>query len=279
VGGLLTPLGDPPLFLGYLNGVPFFWTLSLWPQWLFVNGLVLAVFVVWDHLAFRAEPSMPLAIHHLPQRLAIRGILNILLLAGVIGGVLLEGWLAGAWAKIIGCAIMLSMACLSLRFTPSRFRAANSFSWEPIIEVAILFLAIFITMVPALDTLARHKDAFPLEAPCQYFWLTGGLSALLDNAPTYLTFATLAAGSTDFAALAHDQVPGTANGPLVLAAISCGAVFMGALTYIGNGPNFMVKAIAEHAGYPMPSFFGYLGYSTSVLVPVFVLVTLLFFWP
>src|SRR5207253_5119035 len=136
----------------------------------------------------------------------------------------------------------------------------------PIFEVAILFAGIFVTMTPALALLAAHRDAIAITQPWQFFWLTGGLSAFLDNAPTYLTFATMAAGSNNFKLLVDNKVAGI-DGPLVLQAISCGAVFMGALTYIGNGPNFMVKAIAEQAGYKTPSFFGFLGYSCLILVP------------
>jgi Na+/H+ antiporter NhaD/arsenite permease-like protein len=160
-----------------------------------------------------------------------------------------------------------------LWWTPRALRQRNGFTWFPIVEVALLFAGIFVVMVPALQYLGSHRDAFGVDQPWQYFWLTGGLSAFLDNAPTYLTFVTMARGQPeDFAWLvAHERQ--------VLEAISCGAVFMGALTYIGNGPNFMVKAIAEEAGYAMPSFFGYLMYAAAVLVPVLVLVTILFFPP
>ena len=172
---------------------------------------------------------------------------------------------------------MLLMAGLSLWHTPKGFREANGFTWGPILEVAILFLGIFVTMVPALELLGAHGKEFGITEPWQFFWLTGGLSGCLDNAPTYLTFATLAAGSGDFALLARGEVAGL-SGRLVLQAISCGAVFMGAMTYIGNGPNFMVKAIADEAGFRTPSFFGYVWYSCVILLPVFVAVTLVFFW-
>jgi Na+/H+ antiporter NhaD/arsenite permease-like protein len=277
LGGLLTPLGDPPLFLGFLNGVPFTWTLSLWPQWLVANGAVLAVFLVWDTLAYRRESAKALA--HDRQEvtpLRVEGLINVPLLAGILGAVLLQGVLPGEWGEVAGGVLMLALAGLSLALTPRGLRAANAFTWGPILEVAILFAGIFVTMVPALALLEAHGHALGLARPWQYFWLTGGLSAFLDNAPTYLTFATLAAGSEDFLLLARDQVPGL-DGPLVLKAISCGAVFMGAVSYIGNGPNFMVKAIADEAGLRTPSFFGYLAYSAAVLLPLFVLVTVLFF--
>jgi Na+/H+ antiporter NhaD/arsenite permease-like protein len=270
LGGLLTPLGDPPLFLGYLKGVPFFWTFGLWPHWLCANGLVLAIFLTWDTLAFRREKPTVDADDEPAEPLRIRGLWNAALLLGVIGAVLLGGWLADPWGRIVGCAFMAAMAVLSLWFTPHALRQANAFTWEPILEVAILFLGIFITMVPALAILTDHRDALHVSEPWHYFWLTGGLSAFLDNAPTYVTFATMASGSSDYLRLAQNQ-------PQVLAAISCGAVFMGALTYIGNGPNFMVKAIADQAGYKMPSFVGYLAYSCAVLLPVMVLMTLVFF--
>ncbi len=279
VGGLLTPLGDPPLFLGFLNGVPFAWTLSLWPQWLVVNGAVLAVFFVWDTLAYRRESAAALERDDREvEPLRLQGFVNLVLLAGVIGAVLLQGELPEPWGEVVGGAIMVVLALLSLLLTPGGLRAANDFTWEPIVEVAILFAGIFVAMVPALELLADHGQEFGVSQPWQFFWLTGGLSAFLDNAPTYLTFATMAAGADNFAPLVQGRVAGL-DGPRVLAAISCGAVFMGALTYIGNGPNFMVKAIADKAGYKTPAFFGYLLYSCAVLLPVFVLVTFLFFRP
>ena len=279
LGGLLTPLGDPPLFLGFLNGVPFFWTLSLWREWLCANGLVLAIFLVWETLAYRREEPAATKVIKLSEPLAVKGLFNVLLLLGVMVGILMQRLLDEPWDKLVGCMVMAVMSALSLWITPRALRLANVFTWEPILEVAILFLGIFITMVPALAVVVTHKESLHVTEVWQYFWLTGGLSACLDNAPTYVSFATMAAGSGDFAALAHNQVPGIADGPLVLAAISCGAVFMGALTYIGNGPNFMVKAIADQAGYRMPSFFGYLAYSCAVLLPVLLVITLLFFRP
>jgi Na+/H+ antiporter NhaD/arsenite permease-like protein len=277
LGGLLTPLGDPPLFLGFLHEVPFFWTLRLWPEWLLVNGSVLAIFWIWDTLAFRKE-TMSVAVPGQEARAALKlqGLINLPLLGGIMAGVLLQGVLPDPWGDIGGGMIMAAMAGMSLFLTPTSLRQANAFTWDPILEVAILFAGIFVTMVPALALLEANHDAFGLTEPWQFFWLTGGLSAFLDNAPTYLTFATMAAGSPDFLNLVNDNVPGI-DGPHVLQAISCGAVFMGALTYIGNGPNFMVKAIADQAGYKMPSFFGYFGWACAVLVPVLLVVTLVFF--
>jgi len=283
LGGCLTPLGDPPLFMGYLNGVPFTWTLGLWREYLFVNGTVLAVFVVWDALALRRESPAPALPAEKREPFRVDGKVNLLLLAGIMGAVLIESdWLPPKldylWELVGGELLMLAMAGLSLYLTPRALRAANGFTWAPITEVAILFAGIFVTMVPALQLLELHGRDLGLSQPWQFFWATGLLSSSLDNAPTYLAIATTAAGSTEFNLLVEDRVPGL-DGPLVLRAISCGAVFMGALSYIGNGPNFMVKAIAEQSGYRPPSFFGYSLYAVLVLVPVYLLLTLLFFLP
>jgi len=287
LGGVLTPLGDPPLFLGFLNGVDFDWTLRLWPQWLTANGLVLAVFFVWDSLAFHREKERDLLLDRvLMTPLRLRGKINLLFLVGVLLAVVLQSprlahalrsylpeWhycpdltLTWPWAELI----MVVMAILSWFLTPRSLREANAFTWSAIIEVAVLFLGIFVTMVPALEVLKQNGHSMHLTEPWQYFWLTGALSSFLDNAPTYMTFATLAAGQGDFRQLMHDA-------PLLLAAVSCGAVFMGANTYIGNGPNFMVKAIAEERGYSMPSFFGYMLYSGAILLPIFFIITIVFF--
>jgi Na+/H+ antiporter NhaD/arsenite permease-like protein len=285
VGGLLTPLGDPPLFLGFLKGVDFFWTLTLWREWLLVNGLVLGVFYVWDTIAYRRETPEDVRKEEVRvHRLRIGGLrVNAPLLAVILVGVLLQSPKVGlglgnhlglgdlTLVRPWGECVMLVAAGLSLLLSPKHLHRENKFAWGPILEVAILFVGIFVTMAPALALLKEHGPKFGVTEPWQFFWLTGGLSSFLDNAPTYVTFGTLAAGGDDFSGLA-------ANKPLILAAISCGAVFMGANSYIGNGPNFMVKAIAEEAGYPMPSFFGYmLRYVLPVLVPIFVVVTWVFF--
>lgn len=282
VGGALTPLGDPPLFMGYLNGVPFHWTLGLWPEYLVAVGAVLTIFIIWDTLALRAEPA-PLQLPATPEPVRLEGKINLLLLAGIIGAVLIESdWLPGIldplWELCGGEIVMLAMAGLSLRWTPGRLRAANGFTWAPISEVAILFAGIFVTMVPALQLLEAHGHELGLTQPWQYFWATGLLSAALDNAPTYMAFATMAAGSNEFNLLVDNRVVGV-HGPIVLQAISCGSVFMGALSYIGNGPNFMVRAIAEQVGYRPPSFFAYSLYAGMILVPVYLLITVLFFLP
>ena len=287
LGGLLLPLGDPPLFLGFLQGVRFAWTLSLWPQWLFANGIVLAVFFVWDTMAYRREsPEDILADETHIEPLRVRGLINIVFLLGVLVAVAFQSVeLAGGcreWiSQFVECPtlhiyrpwgelLMISMAVCSWLATPRALRQANAFTWNAIIEVAILFAGIFVTMIPALAWLGQHGPELGITKPWQYFWLSGGLSSFLDNAPTYLTFATLAAGPHDFAWLMDHK-------PLLLAAVSTGSVFMGANSYIGNGPNFMVKAIADEAGVKTPSFFGYMMYSGLILIPVFLLVTLLFF--
>lgn len=285
LGGLLTPLGDPPLFLGFLKGVDFFWTASLWKEWLLTNALVLGVFYVWDRFAFAREAPEDLRREQVRyHRFRVAGLgVNAPLMAVVILMVLMQSpnfgqglgnrlgagdvTLARPWGELV----MLAAAGASVWLSPKHLYRENRFEWGPIIEVAVLFAGIFVTMTPALALLAEHGSKTNITEPWQFFWLTGGLSAFLDNAPTYVTFGTLAAGGDDFSILIGSR-------PRVLAAISCGAVFLGACTYIGNGPNFMVKAIAESAGYPMPSFFAYIWrYALPVLVPVFVLVTLVFF--
>ncbi|MFO0865315.1 MAG: sodium:proton antiporter [Gemmataceae bacterium] len=274
LGGLLTPLGDPPLFLGFLKGVDFFWTLRLWPIWGTAVGIVLVVFWVWDSLAFRGEPPMDPTT---PEPLSLHGHINFALLAGVIGVVLMAAEsIAGPYAiprpwGSVGALAGLALA--SVLLTPKSLRRDNDFTWEAIVEVAVLFLGIFITMTPALDLLSANSESLGITQPWQYFWFAGSLSSFLDNAPTYLVFASIAAGS-------ETAIPTLqAGAPMLLTAVSAGAVLMGANTYIGNGPNFMVKAIADSMGYPTPSFFGYMKYSMLILIPTFVIITFLFFQP
>jgi len=263
-GGLLTPLGDPPLFLGYLRGVPFTWTLRLLPHWLLVNGLLLAVYYLWDRRAHAREPVPALVRDRTAVRpLRIRGKRNLLLLLALVASVAGLSWPARE-------VVMLALAGLSMAATPREIHEGNRFTFHAIAEVAALFAGIFLTMLPALDILHARGAALGLTSPRQFFWATGLLSSFLDNAPTYLTFLAVAQ-SLGLPA----QVVGVTHE--VLAAISAGAVFMGANTYIGNGPNFMVRAIAEERGVRMPSFGGYMLYSGAVLIPCFVLVTLVFF--
>jgi Na+/H+ antiporter NhaD/arsenite permease-like protein len=294
-GGLLTPLGDPPLLLGFLKGVPFAWTLQLWPQWVLVNAALLVVFNLLDQNIFTREErerrgsQLEAVQRHAP--LQIEGVFNVALLVAVLATIVLAGRAAAAgapWSFGIQEMIIASIAVIAFVSTPERHRQSNAFTFGPIIEVAVLFAAIFVTMSPVLEILnqwslgAREIAGmkFGLQTPAQFFWATGTLSGVLDNAPTYLALSASAAGLYDVAP--HGQFLQTllAAGPetgRILAAISSGAVFMGAMTYIGNAPNFMVRAIAEENGVKMPSFFGYLGYSVAVLVPIFVVVTLLFF--
>jgi Na+/H+ antiporter NhaD/arsenite permease-like protein len=291
IGGSLTPLGNPPLFLGFLRGVDFLWTLeSLLRPTLLVSSVLLALFYVIDRLAWNKEPGEVKGKRGVPAQVRIEGLHNVLYLAGVVAAVLVSGlWDGGATIPIgLGSrmpvnglardAILLVLTYLSWKTTRSSIRIENAFSWVPLQEVAILFAAIFITMIPLLAMLrANHEgpvaplldlvtdaDGHPIEAA--YFWLTGALSSFLDNAPTYLIFFNLAGGDAQ-------ELMGPLAGTLV--AISAGAVFMGANTYIGNAPNFIVKSICEERGIKMPSFFGYMLWSGGILLPLFSLVTLL----
>ncbi len=264
VGGCLTPLGDPPLFLGYLQGVPFAWTLRLTPAWLTTVTILLAVYYCWDRRAYAREPLIALRADkgHV-EPLTVAGKENLVLLAGIVAS---AAFLDAPFRE----AAMVLLAAISLARTPKSLRDANHFSFHPILEVAAVFAGIFATMIPALDLLRANGAALGVRDPWQFFWATGVLSSFLDNAPTYLTFLALGQGQnlgTDVVGVSHQT----------LTAISLGAVFMGANTYIGNGPNFMVRSIAESRGVKMPGFGGYMMYSGAVLIPVFVLVTFLFF--
>ncbi len=287
MGGLLTPLGDPPLFLGFLRGVPFTWTLHLWAEWLLSVALVLIAYTLVELYYYRKEPSparrMDLA-DYVPMRL--KGGVNIVPLALVIVTVLFSKPLGHAGEAIhfpfVREVILVVLAIGSLKLAPHGPRAANHFTWAPIVEVAVLFAGIFATMIPALAILQARGADIGLAEPWHYFWATGGLSSFLDNAPTYLAFTSVAQGQvgvdTVGALTGTGLIPGLGYAPAkFLAAISCGAVMMGAMTYIGNAPNFAVKCVAEHGGLKMPSFFGFMGYSAAVLIPIFVIVTAVFF--
>lgn len=292
-GGLLTPIGDPPLFLGFLHGVPFFWTLRLLPEMLTVIAPLLALYYFIDARYYRREAPRTGVIDFRPP--GIVGWNNVLLLLGVVASVVVSGSVDIGSVNILGVENSIAGLCrdvmliiiglISLKTTPSSIHRENQFSWGPIKEVAILFAGIFVTMIPAIVILrageegALHGVLALAHEPKNYFWLTGGLSSFLDNAPTYLTFFNTALGALE---------PGKSEAEAVhhllttharyLEAISCGAVFMGANTYIGNAPNFMVKSIAEEAGIEMPSFFGYMfKYSIPVLIPLFLLVMLISF--
>jgi Na+/H+ antiporter NhaD/arsenite permease-like protein len=285
IGGGLTPIGDPPLFLGYLRGVPFFWTLTeLWHIWLVPIVILVALFFVVDTYFYRKENTAHIQDDrgHV-EPIGFEGKVNFLLLGGVIASVLLLSPEQGVddfrhyYAREIA---MAALTIISVYVTSKAVREKNSFTYGPILEVAALFLGIFITMIPATLLLQANGAALGVTEPWQYFWATGTLSSFLDNAPTYVTFGAMACGSVGAEVCPSAEQLGTLTGPegmALLAAISCGAVFMGANSYIGNGPNFMVRAIAEENGYKMPSFFGYMGWAALVLLPVFALVTLLFF--
>ena len=285
-GGCLLPLGDPPLFLGYLQGVPFLWTLILWKEWLFVNGALLVIYWAWDHFYFypREEPRDIARDEARVHRLRFAGLqLNGLLLAGVVLAVAFldpsKAFPGTDWHPWLYLreAVMLVLLALSLLLGSAHTRKMNDFNFAAIIEVAVLFFGIFICMQPALQILNAHGAELGLNNPYKFFWATGTLSSFLDNAPTYLVYFEAANAMT------HAPGPGILalqSGHFIredlLAAISLGAVFMGSMTYIGNGPNFMVKSIAESWGVRMPSFFGYMVYSCVILLPLLVLLNILF---
>jgi Na+/H+ antiporter NhaD/arsenite permease-like protein len=294
VGGSLTPLGDPPLFLGFLHGVSFFWTFKIMPQMLTVVVLLLVIYFFLDTYHYRKENASP-PDDGVKEPLKVEGTYNFLFLAGIVGSVLMSGIVDWGEINTLGIhravqdwtrdGLLIVMGILSLVATPIQLREDNDFTWFPIIEVAYLFIGIFITMIPCLAILRAGPHgalAFLVNSvvePFQYFWVTGALSSFLDNAPTYLTFFNTALGSF-YSGMAESQsVPllMTENA-IYLKAISAGAVFFGACSYIGNAPNFMVRSISEEAGTPMPSFFGYiLKYTLIFLLPCFVVVTFIFF--
>jgi Na+/H+ antiporter NhaD/arsenite permease-like protein len=320
IGGLLTPLGDPPLYLGFLKGVPFQWTLGLYKEWVIAVGLCLVAFYVMDTMKYRTEINEG---RRPPEdkneSFGIEGGLNFVWLVLIIAIIFASGMVsklpavcdmmqssphsAEALLKIGQAVLMLVVAGLSLRMTSREVRGRNDFNYTPIVEVAVLFIGIFITMIPALwilDELGR-AGRLGIDQPWHFFWVAGGLSSFLDNAPTYLTFSSAASGLHNlYQTAAGDKIATDPNnlmlllqstglcvregvqmqlalGEKFLQAIACGSVFMGANTYIGNGPNFMVKTIAEQGGVQMPSFFGYMVYSVLILVPIFIILTFIFF--
>lgn len=293
IGGTLTPLGDPPLFLGFLHGVPFFWTMHLLPEMIFACSVLLILYFFIDSYYYKKESqtAMPDAE---PEPIRVEGKRNFIFLGGIIAAVLFSGSVKMGSIDLLGIhqtienlikdIILILLGIASIIFTKREIYKNNEFSWIPIQEVAYLFAGIFITIIPALDILkAGEKGALAgliqfINTPAQYFWAVGALSSFLDNAPTYLTFFNSALGkfypglpeSQAVAKLIIEKIP-------YLAAISAGAVFMGANTYIGNAPNFMVKSIAEEAGVKMPSFFGYMfKYSIPILCVLFIIMTFMF---
>lgn len=283
IGGCLLPLGDPPLFLGYLRGVPFLWTLHLLQPWLVAVVTLLGVYYILDRFAYRTEAPISIVADVMSRTpIRLRGKVNLLWLLGVVLSVSLiipgqpilgTSLVAGDYLRE---ACMLVLAGLSLATTPRGLRADTSFTYGAIIEVACLFLGIFLTMQVPLEILQARGAALGLTSPSHFFWAAGSLSSFLDNAPTYVVFFETAK-TLPLSGQMLTLLDGSAVRTDLLAAISLGAVFMGANTYIGNGPNFMVKAIATERGVKMPSFFGYMLYSVSVLIPLFVLITLVFF--
>lgn len=278
-GGCLLPIGDPPLFLGYLAGVDFFWTLSLWKEWAVANAILIAIYWAWDaFLAYPRERSADVSHDHTATRpLRIRGLWpNAPLLLAVIAAVALldpSKALPGTdWHPWVFLreAVLATIVAISLALGSEKIRQDNGFTYGAILEVAALFVGIFVCMQPALALLDEQGASLGIASPLAFFWTTGLLSSVLDNAPTYLVFFKTAQTLPS----TGDIMAGVEVGRL--AGVSLGAVFLGAMTYIGNGPNFMVKAIAEKAGVRMPSFFGYLAYSGGVLMPVFVLVSYVF---
>ncbi|WP_037587562.1 sodium:proton antiporter [Stenoxybacter acetivorans] len=292
IGGGLTPLGDPPLFLGFLKGVDFIWTIKHMMLPVIISSIVLLVlFYLIDRHFYGMEKELLSKDPSPDSKLKIYGKRNLVLLAGVVGAVLLSGlWKSDVAFNILGTEIglpalardvlLIVITLVSLKITPNPVRAGNEFNWEPMLEVGKLFLGIFITITPVIAILkAGESGAFgglirlvhnsagePINA--MYFWMTGLLSAFLDNAPTYLVFFNMSGG--DAAVLMHQMTT-------TLLAVSMGSVFMGALSYIGNAPNFMVRSIAVQRGVAMPSFFGYMAWSFGILVPLFILHTLIFF--
>lgn len=295
VGGSLTPLGDPPLFLGFLRGVPFFWTFQLFPQMIVVAVVLLVVYYIMDSYFYRKEGIAPVSDKTDKEPLRIEGIHNLLFLAGIVGAVLMSGIVHWGEISILGVhramqdvtrdAVLILMAILAMITTKREIREDNEFTWFPIKEVAILFIGIFLTMMPCLKILqagTKGELSFLIETvrePYHYFWVTGILSSFLDNAPTYLTFLSSALGNFHSGVEVREAVSLLiSDNSNYLKAISAGAVFFGAMTYIGNAPNFMVRSIAEETGVQMPSFFGYMiKYSIPVLVPIFIIITFVFY--
>ncbi len=293
IGGILTPLGDPPLFLGFLHGVPFFFTTkTLFPVLVLNASILLGLFFLIDWYFYKKEETQQPVDE---TKLKLEGLHNLIFLAGIVGAVLFSGMVHLGHVSILGVhreistlirdVFMVIMGLLSLKTTPWEIRRANDFTWFPIQEVAYLFAGIFMTMIPPIAILKAGEEGAlgwfieSVRDPAHFFWATGILSSFLDNAPTYLTFLNTALGRF-FAGIPEKQAIHMliAQKSIFLEAISAGAVLMGANTYIGNAPNFMVRSIAEEAGVPMPSFFGYiLKYSLPILIPVFILTTFVFF--
>lgn len=290
IGGILTPVGDPPLLMGFMRDIPFFWSLNMLPMLLLNVGLLLAMYYFIEKKSFAKDVREGLHSETLGTvSVKIKGYHNVVFLAMIIASVIISGVLADdsffsqgialmggvevTYSSLLEIFIILIATILSMKTTRREIRIANDFSWSPIIEVAILFIGIFITMIPALEMLETNSAGFTNCKPAQMFWLTGIMSSFLDNTPTYLVFLTSAgtmgatSGITTSVGIISEKM---------LIAISAGAVFMGANTYIGNAPNFMVKTVAEESGIKMPSFLGYMGWAMVCLIPVFIIDCIIF---
>ena len=295
IGGCLTPVGDPPLLMGFNNGVGFFWSLNLLPVMLLNVAILLLLFFIIDNNAYKKDVADGLKpeTSEEKKKLRLAGAHNIIFMIVIVAAVILSGVLPQqvpffakgihfygevelSYASILEMVMILAAAFLSFHTTKKEVREENHFTWDAIQEVAVLFIGIFITMIPALLILKARGSELGIERPWQFFWMTGFLSSFLDNTPTYLVFFTTAVHSALTGGTMVKVLDGTIP-KIFLMAISCGAVFMGANTYIGNAPNFMVRSIAEENGIKMPSFFGYMAWSVSCLIPVFLIDTLIFF--
>jgi Na+/H+ antiporter NhaD/arsenite permease-like protein len=287
-GGLLTPLGDPPLFMLFLRGAEFTWFLSMWAPWLFTGVILLLIYFALDTYHYKKEHWTALSADHREHTpLKVQGKVNFIYLIGVVltvalinAGTIPQMGLESAplWIKYLREIVLVSLTLLSLYSTPKKIRfTMNKFTWDPIIEVAVLFLGIFTTMTPALAYLNDHAASLGLNKVWQFYYTSGVLSSFLDNTPTAVAFHSVASGLTpdQMAAFGNGMMAGIPE--ILLMAICIGSVFFGAMTYIGNGPNFMVKAIAEENGVKMPSFFGYMfKFSLIVLLPIYILVQIIF---
>ena len=277
-GGLLTPLGDPPLFMMYLRGAPFTWFFQLLPEWFITNGLLIICYFLFDTYYYRKEPKKALLLDKLEIRpIRLQGKVNFIWLTGVIISVAFinEQYLyiinLNPYLKFLREGAIISMAILSLLLTPQLLRVSNNFTWEPIKEVAYLFFGIFITMVPVLLYLEYNSKTLGVTLPHQFYYFTGALSSFLDNTPTAVTFHSLALGLGKGTPQMVAGIPEE-----LLKAICLGAVLFGSMTYIGNGPNFMVKAVAEENNIKMPDFFSYIfRFSLIILLPIFIIIQLL----
>lgn len=282
IGGSLTPLGDPPLFLGYLQGVPFDWTFKLAPEMILSIVILSIVYFIWDTKAYSSEDKKDIKKDHAnAEPISLEGQMNFIWLFGIVLSVAFinENYISAIkhnpYIGFIREAVMILLMVASKLTSEKKLREINKFTFGPIQEVAYLFIGIFITMIPALILLEANGKSLGVTKPWQFFWATGIFSSVLDNAPTYLTFLSLAKGLTGATNVA--QIIENPEWEQLLKAISVGAVFMGANTYIGNAPNFMVKSVAEENNVKMPSFGGYVLYSIGILIPLFILLTFIFF--